>query len=92
MRLNWQVTGWGLWVMGAVILATTIYSMARYGTVPKREHLRDPRGVPYAAFWNFLSAEKWTPEGLAFHRRVIRFSVRSFVGLLTLWLVLDALT
>ena len=43
----------------------------KYGLVPKREHLRDPNGLLYGAFWNFFSSEKWTDEGVAFHKRLV---------------------
>jgi hypothetical protein len=41
----------------------------KYGLVPKREHLRDPNGLLYGAVWNLFSKEKWTDEGVAFHKR-----------------------
>jgi hypothetical protein len=62
--------GAAIWFIGSIALGIRIYR--KYGIVPKREHLRDPRGTPYAAFWNFFSRDKWTDEGVAFNKRYAR--------------------
>ncbi len=54
----------------------------KYGMVPKREHLRDPNGLLYGAVWNFFSREKWTDEGVAFHKRL----VTELFGFFAIWL------
>ena len=77
--------------IGAFV-AVMVYSWVRFGIVPKAKHLRRPGDTLYAASWNFLSEEKWTPEGIALHKQVIKFGVTIAIGLGALWLVLDALT
>ena len=92
MGLDFSVSGWGNLVFVAWLLGMVIYSANRYGVIPKPEHLRDPRDIPVLAFWNVFSREKWTPEGLAFHRRVIAFSAKALLTTVVLWIVLDLLT
>ena len=92
MQLDGSISGWAAVVLGAALVAVNVHAARRYGWVPRREHLRDPNGLAYAAFWNFLSADKWTAEGVALHRRYLGFLARTAAGLGALWLVLDALT
>jgi hypothetical protein len=73
---------------GAAIIGVNIYSARRYRLVPKRAHLRDPRGARYAAFWNFLSEQKWTADGVEFHRRYMAFLAKVAAGLVVLWIML----
>jgi hypothetical protein len=65
--LGKTVVSW-VWFLAGV--AWAIRLNWKYGIVPKQKHLRDPNGTPYAAFWNIFSTEKWTDEGVAFHKRV----------------------
>ena len=58
------------WIWLGAGLAWGLRLNLKYGTVPKRRHLRDPHGLLYAAFWNFFSREKWTDEGVALHKRL----------------------
>ena len=57
------------WLWLAAGLAWGLRLSFKYGLVPKREHLRDPNGLLYGAVWNLFSREKWTDEGVAFHKR-----------------------
>ena len=92
MGLDGSISGMGEWVLVAWVIGMLVYSWNRFGIVPKREHLRDPKDVPLLAFWNIFSTEKWTPEGIAFHRRVLAFSARAFGASVAIWIALDLLT
>ncbi len=58
------------WIWLVAGIGWGVRTNVKYGVVPKREHLRDPKGVPYAAFWNLFSHDKWTDEGVALHKRL----------------------
>ncbi len=92
MTLDGSISRWPALVFVAALLAAIIYSARRYGVVPKSKYLRDPRTIPYAAFWNFLSEKKWTAEGVEFHRQYLASTAKIAVGLFVLWLILDAIS
>ncbi len=90
MRLNGHVANPAHIVLLGALAAWVVYAVRRFGIVPKHEHLRDRRDVAYAAPWNFLDERKWTPEGIALHRRLLRFWAKSLVTGCVLWLIFDA--
>jgi hypothetical protein len=92
LALDGSVSGSGSWILVAWVLGLLVYSWTRYGMVPKHEHLRDAKDLPILAPWNLFSREKWTPEGIAFHRRVLLFSAKALLASVAIWLVLDLLT
>jgi len=56
---------------------------------PRERYLRRPDDIPGVAFWNILSREKWTEEGLRFHRRRLLFIPIALAALACLWLFAD---
>jgi hypothetical protein len=62
-----------------------------FGTVFKHEHLRDPSRSLFLGPWEILNERTWTPEGLEFQRRYIRFAIKSIFILVCLFVALDAL-
>jgi hypothetical protein len=83
-----RLAGW-LWL--GVALAWGARINFKYGIVPKREHLLNPADPSYGPVWHWLSPVKWTAEGIAFHRRLIRELLVFLGAWLALFLVLDAL-
>jgi len=92
VSLDGSIARWPALVFGAAIVAVNIYAARRYGLVPKHKYLRDPRTIPYAAFWNFLSDKKWTAEGVELHKQYLAFVAKVAAGLVVLWCILDAIS
>ena len=92
MSVDGSISRWPALVFVAAVVAVNVYSARRFGLVPKSKHLRDPRTIPYAAFWNFLSERKWTAEGVEFHKKYLVFVAKMAAGLVVLWCVLDAIS
>ena len=90
--MDGSIARWANWVLVAWFAGAGVYAVARFGLLPKREHLRDPNGLPFMAPWHILSPEKWTAEGLAFNRRVLLFFLKAIAGGAALWIALDILT
>lgn len=73
---------------GIVVIAV-IWSWYVYGLVPKREHLKDPSDMLVLQPWNMFDREKWTDEGVRFHKRVVLSSILTSVLLSGAFLYLD---
>lgn len=74
-------------IWGAVILGFAL----RIGPVGRKEHARDPHGSRLVTFWNILDEKKWTEEGLAHHRRSLRFMALVLLSLIPFAVILRVL-
>ena len=90
--MDGTIAPWANYVLLAWVIGAGIYAIARFGMVPKREHLRDQNSVPFMAPWSLLSSRKWTPEGVAFNRRFLAFVATVGIVFVALWILLDLLT
>jgi hypothetical protein len=55
----------------AVGALASIYGL-RVRRPPHERYLNDPNEMAIVAFWNAFSSRKWTPEGLAYHRHLLK--------------------
>jgi hypothetical protein len=91
MRLNGEIgsAAVGLGFLAVFVIVANLVERRLNPQPPRERYLRNPNDLLFVAFWNVLSSEKWTEEGLAFHRRRLQFIP---VALLTFgvgWLILD---
>lgn len=74
----------------ALFLVGANWLERRWNPQPPRErYLRRPDEVPLVAFWNLLSTEKWTDEGIRFHKRRMLFIPVALLGFAGMWLLAD---
>lgn len=81
---------WG-WIWLGLGIAWGIRINLKYRSTAKREHLRDPDGVPYGAVWNYFSTDKWNEEGIAEHKQLATELLVFVVVWLALYFVLAEL-
>ena len=74
--------------LGVLVIAV-IWSWYVYGAVPKRKHLKDPSDMLVLLPWNMFDREKWTDEGVRFHKRVVLSSILTSALLSGAFLYLD---
>ncbi|HJR66301.1 MAG TPA: hypothetical protein VJ802_07705 [Gemmatimonadaceae bacterium] len=90
--MDGSIAEWARWVLVAWLAGAAVYAVTRFGIVPKADHLRDPNSLPFMPPWRILSPEKWTPQGVAFNRRVLAFFIKTVAGVAALWIVFDLFT
>ena len=87
-----QISRSGMYLLFAYWVVFGLVGWLRMGRFGRVEHLRDPGDSLILAPWNVLDPQKWTEDGLALHRRWLRFLGLGALSLIALILLLDALT
>lgn len=87
MRLDGSVSNtivlWA-YVIGFVVVGNLV--AAKVNPKPKN-YVR--RGLPVVAFWNVFSLEKWTPEGVRYHKRALIFAMPAVIAFVLGYVILD---
>jgi hypothetical protein len=79
----------GAWA--AFLALASLVESRRNPRPPRERYLRDPNGASFVAFWNILDCQKWTAEGLRFHRHRLQYTVVVTVVTIAWYLLADAL-
>ena len=56
---------------------------------PRDRYLRRPDEPSFVAFWNLFSTQKWTDEGIRFHKRRMLFIPITLLALGFMWALAD---
>jgi hypothetical protein len=79
--------GIGLFVL--FIVGGNIFERRWNPQPPRERYLRRPNDVALVAFWNLFSSDKWTDEGIRFHKRRLLFIPIALAAFAVLWFLAD---
>ncbi|MEO8200280.1 MAG: hypothetical protein ABI679_07160 [Gemmatimonadota bacterium] len=89
-RIGSSATGFLVYVALFALVANWI-ERRRNPQPPPERYLRNPNDIPIIASWNIFSSEKWTEEGLTFHRRRLLFIPIALSAFGLGWLIVDSI-
>jgi hypothetical protein len=90
VQLNGDISN-GPSIIGFIVILAigALWASARNPRPPRERYLRNPTELGFVSFWNVLSSRKWTPEGVAYHRKQLRIAGIFLLAFAFGWLILD---
>ena len=86
MRLNGSISNSvPIYVLMAVVTVGAYWLNAKAPRPPTARYRKDG-GIPWVSFWNLLDTKRFTPEAVAYHKRILKtmplFLLAFLLGLL----------